>query len=92
MATQVEAARWLLYRTAFLKDQGANIAKDSAITKLFVSETADDVTRKSLQVHGPYGFTKDFKIERLYRDAKIGSLAEGVNEVQRVIISANLLR
>ena len=92
MASQLEAARWLTYRVASMLDQGANIMKDSAMTKLFVSEMATEVTRKAIEVHGAYGYVKEFKVERLYRDAKLGEIVEGVNEVQRVIVAGNLLR
>jgi butyryl-CoA dehydrogenase len=90
--TQVEAARWLTYRLAYLASQGGDIRHDSALTKLFASEMATAVTNKALQVHGSYGYTKEFKIERLYRDARFGEIIEGVSEIQRVIIAASLLR
>ncbi len=91
MATKIEAARWLVYRTAFLVSQDADVMKESAMTKLFVSEVADEVVREAMQVHGSYGYTKDFKVERLYRDARALGIIEGVSEIQRVII-ASLLR
>ncbi len=90
--TRVEAARWLTYRLAYLASQGGDIRHDSALTKLFASEMATEVTSKALQVHGSYGYTKEFKIERLYRDARFGEIIEGVSEIQRVIIAASLLR
>lgn len=90
--TQVEAARWLTYRLAYLASQGADIRHDSAVAKLFASEMATEVTSKALQVHGSYGYTKEFKIERLYRDARVGEIVQGVSEIQRVIIAASLLR
>lgn len=92
IAAQLEAARWLTYRCASLLDRGEDIVADSALTKLFVSEMATEVTRKALQVHGGYGYIKEFKIERLYRDAKVGEIIEGVNEIQRVIVAGNLLK
>jgi alkylation response protein AidB-like acyl-CoA dehydrogenase len=88
----VEASRWLTYRTAFLRDQGANIQKESAIAKLFTSQAAVDITRMAMQVHGAYGYMKDMEIERLYRDAKLTEIYEGVSEIQRVIIADYLLR
>jgi butyryl-CoA dehydrogenase len=91
MATKIEAARWLVYRTAFLVSQDADVMKESAMTKLFVSEVADEVVKDAMQVHGSYGYTKDFKVERLYRDARALGIIEGVSEIQRVII-ASLLR
>lgn len=92
MATALEAARSLTYRLASEVDQGADIMKDSAITKLFVSQMAAELTTKAIEVHGSYGYTKEFKVERLHRDAMAGSIIEGVNEIQRVIIAGSLLR
>jgi len=90
MSTKIEAARWLVYRTAFLLSQDANVMKESAMTKLFVSEVADEVVRNAMQIHGAYGYTKDFKVERLYRDARALGIIEGVSEMQRVIIASQL--
>ena len=92
MASRVEASRWLTYRTAFLRDQGVSIMKESAMAKFFASQAAGDVTRMAMQVHGAYGYMKDMEIERLYRDAKLTEIYEGVSEVQRVIIADHLLR
>ena len=92
MASRVEASRWLTYKTSFLRDQGSSIMKESAMTKLFASQAAVDVTRMAMQVHGAYGYMKDMEIERLYRDAKLTEIYEGVSEVQRVIIADHLLR
>jgi len=91
MSAKIEAARWLVYRTAFLISQDAEVMKESAMTKLFVSEAADEVVRNAMQIHGAYGYTKDFKVERLYRDARALGIIEGASEMQRVII-ANQLR
>ncbi len=92
MATRVEAGRWLTYRTAFLRDQGANIQKESAIAKLFCSQAAVEVTSMAMQVHGAYGYMKDLEVERLYRDAKLTEIYEGVSEIQRVIIAGHMVR
>jgi butyryl-CoA dehydrogenase len=92
MASRVEASRWLTYRTAFVRDQGTDIMKEAAIAKLFASQAVVDVTRMAMQVHGAYGYMKDMQIERLYRDAKLTEIYEGVSEIQRVIIADNLLR
>jgi alkylation response protein AidB-like acyl-CoA dehydrogenase len=91
MAIRVEAARWMTYRSAFLKEQGEDISKESAINKLFASRVAKEVADMSMQVHGSYGFTKDFKIERIYRDAKENELIEGSSEIQRSIIARYLV-
>ena len=91
MAVRVEAARWMTYRAAFLKEQGEDISKESAMNKLFASRVAKEVADMSMQVHGSYGFTKDFKIERIYRDAKENELIEGSSEIQRSIIARYLV-
>jgi len=92
MAARLEASRWLVYRAAFLKDQGQDTIKDMAITKLFVTSTAPDVCRFGMQVHGAYGISKEYKIERLYRDAKMYELLEGTSEIQRELIVKRLPR
>ncbi len=92
MASRLEASRWLTYRAAFLKDQGMDTIKDMAITKLFVTQTAVDVCRFGMQVHGAYGISKEYKIERLFRDAKMYELLEGTSEIQRELVVKRLPR
>jgi alkylation response protein AidB-like acyl-CoA dehydrogenase len=92
MATQIEASRWLAYRTAFLRDQGNDIKSESAMVKLFASQAAVEVTRMGMQVTGAYGTMKSMPIERLYRDAKMTEIYVGIAEVQRVIIANSLIR
>jgi butyryl-CoA dehydrogenase len=92
MASRIEASRWLVYRTAFLRDQGENIQKESAIAKLFCSQMVVDVTRMAMQIHGAYGTERKLPIERLYRDAKMTEIIVGVSEIQRVLIAAYLLQ
>ncbi len=92
MASRLEAARWLTYRGAFLKDQGLDTIKDLAITKLFTTQTAVDVCRFGMQVHGAYGISKEYKIERIFRDAKVYELLEGTSEIQRELIVKRLPR
>ncbi len=92
MASRLEAARWLTYRAAFLKDQGMDTIKDMAITKLFVTSTAVELVRWGMQVHGAYGISKEYKIERLFRDAKMYELLEGTSEIQRELIVKRLPR
>ncbi|MBE0480068.1 MAG: acyl-CoA dehydrogenase family protein [Dehalococcoidia bacterium] len=92
MASRLEASRWLTYRAAFLKDQGTDSIKDMAITKLFVTQTAVDVCRWGMQVHGAYGISKEYKIERIFRDAKMYELLEGTSEIQRELIVKRLPR
>ncbi len=92
MASRIEAARWLTYRVAFLRDRGLNIRCESAIAKLFASQMSVEVTRMAIQVHGSYGLVKTSPVERLYRDAKMAEVYVGVSEIQRVIIATHLLR
>ncbi len=91
MASRIEAARWLTYRTAALKDEGKSIRKDVAMAKLVASQAAVDVTNMAMQIHGSYGYTKDLEIERLYRDAKVTQIYEVVSEIQRVIVATSLI-
>jgi alkylation response protein AidB-like acyl-CoA dehydrogenase len=92
MATQIDAARLLTYRAAYLKDQGSPFIKEAAMAKLFASEVAMWVTTKAIQVHGGYGYTKDYPVERYFRDAKITEIYEGTSEMQRMTIARSLLR
>ena len=92
MYSRIEASRLLTYETAALRDEGKSIMKESATAKLFCSQSAVEVTRMAMQVHGAYGYMCDMPIERLYRDAKLTEIYEGVSEIQRVIIANNLLK
>lgn len=92
MATEIDAARLLTLRAAFLKDKGERYSKEAAMAKLFASETATRVTHKGIQIHGGYGYTKDYPLERFYRDARITEIYEGTSEIQRLVIAANLLK
>jgi alkylation response protein AidB-like acyl-CoA dehydrogenase len=91
MATQVEAARLLTYKAARLKDAGKPFDMESAMAKLHASETAMKVTTEAVQVHGGYGFVKEYHVERLMRDAKITQIYEGTSEIQRLVISRAVL-
>jgi len=91
MAVDVEVAKTMLYRVAGMKDGGQKYTKESAIVKLFASEMSHRVCHKSLQIHGGYGYMKDYKIERLYRDQRITEIYEGTSEIQRVVIARALL-
>jgi len=91
MAVDVEVARTMLYRAAGLKDAHLKHTRESAICKLFASEMSHRVCNKSLQIHGGYGYMKDYKIERLYRDQRITEIYEGTSEIQRVVIARALL-
>lgn len=89
--TELEAARLLTYRAAFLEDQGKKIPKESAMAKLFASELAVKASSVAVQVHGGYGFTKDYSVEKFYRDSKLATIGEGTSEIQRWIIAQKTL-
>ena len=91
MATEIEAARLLVYKAALLKDQGKNYDMASAMAKVFASEAAMKHTVEAVQIHGGYGFVKEYHVERLMRDAKITQIYEGTSEVQRIVISRGVL-
>ena len=92
MATRIEASRYLVYNAAYSKDLGEHISKKAAMAKLFASETAMEAVIKAVQIHGGYGYTKEYTVERLFRDAKITEIYEGTSEVQRMVIAASLLK
>jgi len=92
MATEIEAARLLCLKSAWLKDNGKNYDKLGAMAKVFASETAMKTTVEAVQIHGGYGFVKDYHVERLMRDAKITQIYEGTSEIQRIVISRSVLR
>jgi len=91
MATEIEMARLLCLKAAWLKDQHLNYDQASAMAKLFASETAMKTTVEAVQIHGGYGFVKEYHVERLMRDAKITQIYEGTSEIQRIVISRNIL-
>jgi short/branched chain acyl-CoA dehydrogenase len=90
MATEIEAGRQLVYRAAWLKDQGRPFAKEAAMAKLFTGELSHRVANWALQIHGGYGFMDEYAISRLYRDQKILEIGEGTNEVQRMVIARHI--
>ncbi len=90
MATSVEAARLLVYRAASLRAQGLPCGKEASIAKLFASKTAVEVAIEAVQVFGGYGYTKDYPVERFFRDAKITQIYEGTSEIQKLVISRAL--
>jgi alkylation response protein AidB-like acyl-CoA dehydrogenase len=91
MATEIEAARLLVYRAAWMKDQKMEYDQAAAMAKLFASEVAMRHTVEAVQIHGGYGYVKEYHVERLMRDAKITQIYEGTSEVQRIVISRNVL-
>ena len=92
MATQIEAARLLTQQSAYLKDNGKKTTKQSAMAKLYASEVAVRVAEESIQIHGGYGYTKDYPAEKYWRDAKLCTIGEGTSEIQRLVIAKQLLK
>ena len=92
MATQIDAARLLMYRAAWMKDQGKKTTKESSMAKLFASEMGVRVCEEAIQVHGGYGYTKDYQAEKYWRDSKLCTIGEGTSEIQRIIITREILR
>ncbi|MGB5618213.1 MAG: acyl-CoA dehydrogenase family protein, partial [Desulfobacterales bacterium] len=92
MATEIEAARQLMYVAAAMKDRGEKFSAQASMAKLFASEMVNRVTAKAIQLHGGYGFTQDYPVERYYRDARVFTIYEGTSEIQRVVISNEILK
>jgi short-chain 2-methylacyl-CoA dehydrogenase len=90
MATEIEAARALVYRSAWLKDQGRPFGREAAMAKLYTGEMSNRAVNWALQIHGGYGFMNEFPISRLYRDQKILEIGEGTNDIQRMVIARHL--
>jgi len=92
MSTQVEAARWLTYKAAAMKDAGENIIQAAAMAKLYASKVAVETALEAIQIHGGYGYVREYLVERFLRDAKITEIYEGTSEIQRIVIARELLR
>lgn len=92
MATEIEASELMLHKAAFLKNQGRKMTKMSAMSKMFASEVCVRVANEAVQIHGGYGYTKDFPVEKFYRDAKLCTIGEGTTEIQKVVIAKNILK
>jgi len=92
MATEIDAARLLTYRSGWMKDQGQRVTKESSMAKLFSSEVAVRVTNEAVQIHGGNGFIKDYPVEKFYRDVKLCTIGEGTSEIQRLVIARQLLK
>lgn len=92
LQTKIDAARLLVYRAAYLKDTNQSYSSEAAMAKLFASEVAMETTTKSIQLHGGYGYTRDYPVERMFRDAKITEIYEGTSEVQKMVIASKILR
>jgi alkylation response protein AidB-like acyl-CoA dehydrogenase len=92
MATEIDAARLLTYRAGWMKDHGQRVTKESSMAKLFASEIAVRATNEAVQIHGGNGFTKDYPVEKFYRDVKLCTIGEGTSEIQRLVIARQLLK
>jgi butyryl-CoA dehydrogenase len=92
MATEIDAARLLIWRAAWMKDQGVRHSAESAMAKLYASEMSERVTSKAIQIHGGYGYVKEYDVERHWRDSRITEIYEGTSEIQRLVIAANVLK
>lgn len=92
MATEIEAARLLAFQAAEMKDRGENYTLQASMAKLFASEMVNRITAKAIQIHGGYGFTKEYPVERFYRDARVFTIYEGTSEIQRVVISNHIYK
>ncbi len=91
MATEIDAARLMVYRAAACKDAGRPFTKEAAMAKLFASEAAERAAFKALQIHGGYGYSREFPVERIYRDQRLCSIGEGTSEIQRLVIARQIL-
>ena len=91
-ATQIDAARLLVYRAAWLKDKGKPFTKEAAMAKLFATEVSEKVAFEAIQIHGGYGYSQEFPVERIYRDQRLMSIGEGTSEIQRIVIARNVLK
>lgn len=92
MATEIEASELLLHKAAFLKNEGRNMTQLGAMSKMYASEACVKIANEAVQIHGGYGYTKDFPVEKFYRDAKLCTIGEGTTEIQKVVISKNILK
>ncbi|RIK29741.1 MAG: acyl-CoA dehydrogenase [Anaerolineae bacterium] len=90
-ATEIELARTMLHKTAWLKEQGRNYNKEAAMAKMFATEMAERVCRNSIQIHGGYGYSSEYPVERIYRDARLMTIGEGTSEIQRMVIARHVL-
>ena len=91
-ATEIHAARLMIYHAAWLKDQRQPFTQVGAMAKLFATEMAERVTYKAIQIHGGYGYSREYPVERMYRDARLMTIGEGTSEVQRLVIARKVLQ
>ena len=91
MATEIAAARWMVYRAAWLKQEGHPFSQQAAMAKLMATEMAERVCRNAIQIHGSYGYSREYEVERIYRDARLMTIGEGTSEIQRLVIARHVL-
>jgi alkylation response protein AidB-like acyl-CoA dehydrogenase len=91
MATEIDAARLMVYRAAAMKDAGLPFTKEAAMAKLYASEVAERAAFKAVQIHGGYGYSREYPVERIYRDQRLCSIGEGTSEIQRLVIARKVL-
>jgi len=91
-ATEIQAARWMVYHAAWLKQQGRPYTKEAAMAKMFATEMAERVCRNAIQIHGGYGYSREYPVERIYRDARLMTIGEGTSEIQRLVIARQVLK
>jgi len=91
MATDIEAARMMIHRAAWLRERGERFTKEAAMAKLFATEMSERVCRQAIQIHGGYGYVREYEVERMYRDQRLCAIGEGTNEIQRLVISRQIL-
>ena len=92
MATEIDAARMMIHRAAWLKEQGQRYTTEASMAKLFATEMSERVCHKAIQIHGGYGYVREYEVERMYRDQRLCQIGEGTNEIQRLVISRDILR
>jgi butyryl-CoA dehydrogenase len=91
-ATEIHSARWMVYQAAWLKDQGRSFSRQAAMAKLLASETAERVCRNTIQIFGGYGYSREYAVERIYRDARLMTIGEGTSEILRIVIARDILK
>jgi alkylation response protein AidB-like acyl-CoA dehydrogenase len=92
MATEIEAGRQLMLSAAAMKDRGVNFSMQASMAKLYASEMVNRVTARAVQMHGGYGFIREYPVERFYRDARVFTIYEGTSEIQRIVISNHIFQ
>jgi alkylation response protein AidB-like acyl-CoA dehydrogenase len=92
MATEIDAARMMVHRAAWLKEQEERFTQEASMAKLFATEMSERVCQKAIQIHGGYGYVREYEVERMYRDQRLCAIGEGTNEIQRLVISREVLK